>query len=385
MSSSSFASESVAPGAASISRRALLCGLAGLAAGSVLAGVAPVRRALADGEVGGASQAREVAGDATSGDATSSEGRDASFARDAGAVLPADIVDDLGRTVHVESLDRVIACMGSFAKVWELAGGTLVGVTDDALADYPELDLPEDVAVVGSFTELNLEAIAALEPTLVLLSAASGGRGKAASQADLQGALEDLGIPAAYFKVTLFDDYARMLRSCCDLTGRDDLYRTNVEDVRARIDDVVGAALGSARLSADGAPLVAAMVTYSGGVRLQGADTMVGAMLADLGASNVADLEPGLLQDWSLESLIACDPDFVFVIPMGNDAEATRRALEEQTADDPAWSLLTAVREGRFFTLEPSLFQYKPLERWDESYRVLAGYLYGDASGVGSR
>lgn len=239
MSSSSFDSESVALGAASISRRALLRGLAGLAAGSVLAGVAPARRALAEGEVGGASQAREVAGDATSGDATSSESRDASFARDAGAVLPADIVDDLGRTVHVESLDRAVACMGSFAKVWELAGGTLVGVTDDTLADYPELDLPEDVAVVGSFTELNLEAIAALEPTLVLLSAASGGRGKAASQADLQGALEDLGIPAAYFKVTLFDDYARMLRSCCDLTGRDDLYRTNVEDVRARIDDVV--------------------------------------------------------------------------------------------------------------------------------------------------
>ena len=39
------------------------------------------------------------------------------------------------------------------------------------------------------------------------------------------------------------------------------------------------------------------------------------------------------------------------------------------------------MREGRFYTLDPALFQYKPLERWDESYRVLWGYLYGGEDG----
>ncbi|MDD6566563.1 MAG: hypothetical protein PUF11_07255, partial [Parafannyhessea umbonata] len=33
--------------------------------------------------------------------------------------------DDLGRKVTVKSHKRVVACMGSFADAWQLAGGTL--------------------------------------------------------------------------------------------------------------------------------------------------------------------------------------------------------------------------------------------------------------------
>lgn len=293
--------------------------------------------------------------------------------------VPGEFVDDLGRTVAVRSLDRVVACMGSFAKVWELAGGPLVGVTDDALVDYPELDLPDDVGVVGDFSELNLEAVVALEPTFVLLSAASGGRGKGGSQADLVDSFDELGIPAACFQVTVFDDYLRMLQICCDLTGRADLYELNGSEVGERIAEIV-AQVPDADADA-GSPLVAAMIMYSGGARLQGSATLVGSMLADLGAINVADQDPSLLSDYSTESLLACDPDFVLVIPLGNDVEAARQSLESQTDGDPAWGALTAVREGRFYTLDPALFQYKPLERWDESYRVLWGYLYGGEDG----
>lgn len=294
-------------------------------------------------------------------------------------VVPGEFVDDLGRTVAVRSLDRVVACMGSFAKVWELAGGSLVGVTDDALVDYPELDLPDDVGVVGDFSELNLEAVVALEPTFVLISAASGGRGKGGSQADLVDSFDELGIPAACFQVTVFDDYLRMLQICCDLTGRADLYELNGSEVGERIAEIV-AQVPDADADA-GSPLVAAMIMYSGGARLQGSATLVGSMLADLGAINVADQDPSLLSDYSAESLLACDPDFVLVIPLGNDVEAARQSLESQTDGDPAWGALTAVREGRFYTLDPALFQYKPLERWDESYRVLWGYLYGGEDG----
>lgn len=293
--------------------------------------------------------------------------------------VPGEFVDDLGRTVAVRSLDRVVACMGSFAKVWELAGGSLVGVTDDALVDYPELDLPDDVGVVGDFSELNLEAVVALEPTFVLISAASGGRGKGGSQADLVDSFDELGIPAACFQVTVFDDYLRMLQICCDLTGRADLYELNGSEVGERIAEIV-AQVPDADADA-GSPLVAAMIMYSGGARLQGSATLVGSMLADLGAINVADQDPSLLSDYSTESLLACDPDFVLVIPLGNDVEAVRQSLESQTDGDPAWGALTAVREGRFYTLDPALFQYKPLERWDESYRVLWGYLYGGEDG----
>ena len=70
------------------------------------------------------------------------------------------------------------------------------------------------------------------------------------------------------------------------------------------------------------------------------------------------------------------NPDFIFVVPMGNDDAAAMKALEDQTAANPAWSTLSAVQNGNYVTLDPHLFQYKPNERWDQSYQVLYDALY---------
>ena len=60
----------------------------------------------------------------------------------------------------------MVAAYGSFAEAWLLAGGELVGVTQDALEER-DLGLPEDIAVVGTVKEPNAEEIIALEPDLV--------------------------------------------------------------------------------------------------------------------------------------------------------------------------------------------------------------------------
>lgn len=92
-------------------------------------------------------------------------------------------VDDQGREVVVESIERVVTVMGSFAKLWELAGGTLTGVTDDTYTSY---GIDKDVQSVGSYTAPNLESIIALEPTLVIMSAAStSARANTSTAADL--------------------------------------------------------------------------------------------------------------------------------------------------------------------------------------------------------
>ena len=41
---------------------------------------------------------------------------------------------------------------------------------------------------------------------------------------------------------------------------------------------------------------------------------MTGAMLADLGVKNLADENPSLLKDFSLESIIEMNPDYIFVM-----------------------------------------------------------------------
>lgn len=370
--------------ARSLSRREA-CALGGVAL--VFAGLGIAAPAWADGASDAAKPADAASGRPTSTDAASTgevaehvavpEGADDVPAEAAEVAFPVTLTDDAGREVTVSSLERVVVCMGSFAKTWQLAGGSLVGTTADALADY-ELEGAENIASVGDFTAPNLEQILALDPTLVIMSAASAGRGGQSSQTDLVEPLESAGVPVLTFKVTLFGDYLRMLRACCDLTGRYDLYYENGLATRDRIDEVLAAAAQARSESGEEAPTCLIMTTYSGGTRVLNSSTQSGAAAADLGAVNLADQNPSLLKDYSLESVVALDPKFIFVMAMGNDPEAAERALKEQTEDNPAWAGLTAVSEGRFITLDPELFQYKPLEAWDEMYRTMAKNLYGD-------
>lgn len=283
-------------------------------------------------------------------------------------------VDDMGNEVVVASAERVVACMGSFANMWELAGGTLVGCSDDAFT-FDSFDIASpDVQTVGDFSAINLEAVIALEPDFVIMTSGTGGRGGDSSQADLKPALDASGIPVAYFEVTTFEDYERMMRVLCDITGRDDLYQANVADVRSQIDALV------AGVPSGDAPTVLCMTTYSGGTRVQASSTMTGAMLADFGVANLADENRSLLSDFSLESIIELDPDFIFVIPMGNDSAAAMKGLEEATAANPAWATLSAVKEGRYVTLDPNLFLYKPNANWADAYQTLFDVLYGQAA-----
>lgn len=292
-------------------------------------------------------------------------------AAEAAAPGPVTFTDDMGNEVTVDNPQRVVACMGSFANAWELAGGTLVGVSDDALTAAGWTIESPDVAKVGDFTAVNLEAIMALNPDFVIMTSGTGGRGGDSSQADLRDALVGAGIPVAYFEVTTFDDYERLMRVFTDITGRADLYDQNVAKVAAAIDAVVGA------VPAENPPTALLLTTFSGGTRVQSSGTQTGAMLADLGVNNLADEDKSLLKDFSLEAVIEMDPDFIFVIPMGSDTEAAMRNLEEATAANPAWGSLSAVQNGRYITLDPTLYLAKPNAQWDAAYQGLFDNLYG--------
>ena len=108
-------------------------------------------------------------------------------------------------------------------------------------------------------------------------------------------------------------------------------------------------------------------------------DFVLGEMLADLGCVNIADSEESLLEDLSLEAIIAAEPDYIFAVLQGSDPTDAMETLEQTLLQNPAWSELRAVREGRFYTLEHELYNLKPNARWGEAYEKLADILYPDA------
>ena len=274
------------------------------------------------------------------------------------------ITDSNGSQITLDtSAPRVVAAYGSFAEAWLLAGGELVGVTQDAL-EQRDLGLPEDIAVVGTVKEPNAEEIIALEPDLVLLAS------DITAQADIRDVLENAGLACAFFQVDTFADYAFMMEQLCAVTGREDLYEENVTQVGQQIEEAQAkAALSSTR------PNVLLIRAFSTGIKAKTDDELAGAILKDLGAHNIADDHPSMLEDLSLEEVIAADPDYIFVTTMGDEQKALDY-LNGLIQQNPAWSELSAVKEDRYIVLPKDLFHYKPNNRWGESYQYLGEILY---------
>ena len=277
--------------------------------------------------------------------------------------------DDLGREVTAPAHpQRVAAMIGSFADVWCLAGGkdTLVAAADDSWTSF-DLGLGEDVVNLGAIKEPSLEALIAAEPDLILASC------NTAANLELQDTFEAAGMCVAYFDVQTLDDYLNMLGICTALTGCEENYAEYGEVVRAQADAAIARQTGEA-------PTVLCIRATGVSCKVKGSrDFVLGEMLADLGCVNIADSDESLLEDLSLEAIIAAEPDYIFVVLQGSDPTDAMETLEQTLLQNPAWSELQAVREGRFYTLEHELYNLKPNARWGEAYEKLADILYPDA------
>ena len=276
-----------------------------------------------------------------------------------------EFVDAQGTQVALQSWDRVVSLYGSFAELWLLSGGTLVGATTDAVEERG-LALGEDVALVGNVKTPSLEEVLALEPDFVILSADIEGH------VALDESLTAAGVPHAYFRVDNFEDYYTVLRQFCQMTGRDDLFEEYGTAQQQRVEHIKAAV---AQVQ-DAAPTVLLIRAYSTGAKAKGTDIFAGAMLAELGADNIVTRYDSLLEDLSMETIIAADPDMILMVPMGANEDAAAAYMAEHFEANPAWAGLTAVQNGCYAMLPKELFHYKPNARWADSYAYLAKILY---------
>lgn len=273
------------------------------------------------------------------------------------------LTDALGREVTLEkNPSRVAALLGSFADVWVLAGGVLVAAPQDAWEDFG-LDRTGVVDLGGAHSP-SLEALVSASPDLVLASAST------ASNVEMLGTLEAMGIAVVYFDVDHFEDYLSMLDVCTQLTGRRDLYEQNGLAVKRQIDEIKERYASSEIPEAERKILL--LRAASSFVKAKGSrGTILGEMLSDMGCINVADQNEGLLENLSAEAVIREEPYRIFVVTMGNSTEAAEASLEKLIKENPAWGTLGAVREGRLYVMDKTLFNLKPNDRWAESYEIL--------------
>lgn len=274
--------------------------------------------------------------------------------------------DDLGRTVTLPARpERVAALIGSFADMWCLAGGrdTLVAAADDSWTQF-DLGLGEEVKNLGAVKTPSQETLLAADPDFVI------GSTKTAADVELMDLMDQLGIPAACFDVSSYQDYLRMLDICTQLTGDTQAYEAHGTAVREQID--------AARARADGSsPTVLYIRSTGASCKVKNSEnTVLGEMLQDLGCVNIADSQTSLLENLSMETILAADPQYIFVVLQGSDQTDAQLTLQNALLSNPAWESLTAVREGRLYYMDQQLYNVKPNARWGEAYEKLADILY---------
>lgn len=271
--------------------------------------------------------------------------------------------DAMGNKVTVSTPVRVVSLFGSFTETWQLAGGSVIATTDDAINER-KLNLGTEVEIIGTVKAPNLEKIISLNPDFVILSA------DIASQVQTAETLKKAGITCAFFRVEHFSDYLNMLCIFTDITGRKDLYKKNGLDIKKKIDSVISKTEKMTR-----SPKVLYLRAFSTGVKSKGDDNMVGAMLKDLKAQNIAAIYPSLLENLNIEQIIIANPDYIFISTMGAESEAIAEA-KKNILTNQALQGINAIKNDYVYILDKEHFHYKPNTRWAEAYEILYEDLY---------
>ena len=254
---------------------------------------------------------------------------------------------------------RVIALSKSNAELWVLAGGNLIATSEDAL----EIEgIGEGVEDLGDMDKVSLEAVTALEPDLLIVF------GTEPAQKALGEAAEGIGIPVVFTNIDGYEDYEKVMKDFTDLTGREDLYEKNVVSVREQIDEIINKVPEGEEKTY---LLLHVSATKS---KAEKNDYFASEIFNNLGLRNIASDDTSF-NELSLEAIVSADPDYIFVVPRGNEKKALE-SFDSIFANDPAWESLTAVKEGKYTLLSKDLFGLKPNDKWADAYKEAYDLLY---------
>ena len=256
---------------------------------------------------------------------------------------------------------KVAVLFSSYAQCFDIAGGQ-VSITVQESVDRGFAK--EDAVIVddgSGHTSIDKEALIAAKPDLVI------GTTDYEIQQETIDFCKSQGIPSAAFKVETVDDYLAMLKIFTDITGNDDAY----EEYGVKVKDDIVKMLDNVQDSySDIDVLLIRSGSSARSAKAKSADDhFAGIMLKELGAHNIADDAPILLDGLSLETIVASDPDIIFITTMG-DEDAAKDYMDSLLQSD-GWKDLSAVKNDNVYYLPKDFFHFKPNDRWNEAYAYL--------------
>jgi len=253
---------------------------------------------------------------------------------DAAANTTRTVTDARGRVEVPVDPQRVVVLDGYAVDALGAVGVTPVGAPVPDLADY--LHLPDGVTDVGPAYPVNVEAVAALDPDLVLVASQN-------TDADL-AALEQLA-PVVVAPHDDSGDWRETSLVYADAVGEREQMQSVLADLDARAEEL------AVRIRQAPPTTVTIARADPEQLRLYGKAYFSGTMLDQLGILRPASQD--VVEDSpirvSYEQVAAADADVVFLYRLSGEDAARQQA---QLAANPLWQRLRAVRDGRVIEVD---------------------------------
>ncbi|MBS1129095.1 MAG: Periplasmic binding protein [Proteobacteria bacterium] len=249
----------------------------------------------------------------------------------------ADLVikDDIGQEIRLKApAKRIVALAPHIAESLYAAGAgdRLVGTVE--YSDYP----PEAKKVprVGGYSRVDLEAIAALKPDLVL----AWESGNNMPQVDK---LKGLGLTVYVSQPNKIENVADQLVRLGQLAGTEPAANAAAERFRKRLDSLRAANVGKPKVRVFYQIWKTPLMTVGGpqiisdAIKLCGGDNIFG---------HLAKMAPTV----SVEAVLEADPEAIIATGMGD-------AKPEWLHDWDKWTRMTAVKRDNLFHINPDIMQ----------------------------
>lgn len=267
---------------------------------------------------------------------------------------------------------KVVLLSSALTELWlgaggksSLAGCPLSGELDEELKQA----LPQTVADIGLAASLNMEKILELRPELVV------GLADKALHRKIGAALRANGISYLEVRNLCFQDN-------CDILQ---LFGELLEDREkaARLAASLQQQLEAAGRRSRGQKPVRVLMLWGSvtNVLMITPNSRQGELLQLAGGENIVPpsaKEHGYLP-LSLEFVAERQPDIILLQAHGEQARIRQR-LQRELLDNPAWSSLQAVKQGRVYFLPPELFTVNPGLKTPAAAAYLSEILYPQAN-----
>lgn len=254
-----------------------------------------------------------------------------------GAAQAADIVlkDDTGATLRLPAPARRIVSLAPHVTENLFAagaGGQVVGTVD--YSDYPEA--AKKIARVGGYSRLDLEAVAALRPDLIIAWDSGNAPGHVAK-------LRSLGIPVFISQPNRIEDVAEQLEKFGQLAGTSAVANGAATRFRARLAEI--------RKQYSGQPRVPTFYQiWKQPLMSVGRQQIISDVISLCGGSNVFGQVEQMAPKVSEEAVLAANPEAIIASGMGD-------SRPEWLDDWKRWKQITAVARDNLFFVPPELIQ----------------------------